>query len=108
MYFVENGKLMYQDDQVLLHIKKPAFMYDVESNLLLKHGEFENVQEYYRAYVHNMYIIEDLLHIPNITENVRLVALPVSNGIVAKFLNEAISCTGAVDEQINRFLGGLE
>ena len=108
MYFVENGELTYQDDRVLLHIKKSAFMYDTESNLLLKHGELEQVQEYYKTYIRSMYTVGGLLPIQNITENVRLVALPVSNEIVAKFLNEAISCTGAIDEQINRILGGLE
>lgn len=108
MYFVKNGKLIYQNDQVLLYIEKPAFMYDVKANLLLKHGEYEQVQEYYRTFVKGMLAVEGVFSAPSIAEDVSLVALAVSPKIAADFLNEAISCTGAIKEQIDRILGGLE
>jgi len=83
-------------------------MYDIKSNLLLKHGELEQVQEYYKTYVRSIFAVRSLLPVPNIAEDVCVVALSVSAEISAEFLNEAISCTGAIDKQINRILGGIE
>ena len=103
MYFVENGKLMYQDDHYRLCIEKPAFMYDTEDNLLLKHGEYERVLEYFNTYVASMSRIS-----PELATKVRLFALAVPLDKAAAFLNETISCTGAVKEQIDRILGGLK
>lgn len=99
MYFVENGKLMYQDDHYRLCIEKPAFMYDTEDNLLLKHGEYERVLEYFNTYVASMSRIS-----PDLTTKVRLFALAVSSEKAAAFLNEAITCTGAINSQIEKYL----
>lgn len=99
MYFVENGKLMYQDDHYRLCIEKPAFMYDTEDNLLLKHGEYERVLEYFNTYVASMSRIS-----PDLTTKVRLFALAVPFEKAAAFLNEAITCTGAINSQIEKYL----
>ena len=99
MYFVENGKLMYQGKDYQSCITAPAFMYDAEDNLLLKHGEYKSVLEYFNTYTASVSCVS-----PDLAAKVKLFALAVPPEKAATFLNEAITCTGAISTQIEKHL----
>ena len=91
-----NGKLMFTNGAETFEIKKPAIMYDKTENLLLKHGEFDKVMEYYNIYTASMNKID-----AGIVEDTCVVSLEkVSKAKAASFLNQVIEITGCVDIQL--------
>ena len=96
MYFVKDNKLYYSDkgNNELL-IKRPTIVYDSEDNLLLKHGDKQDVELWY-AVAYNAYLIVN----HKMASNLRIVELNVSAEKAAEFLNNAISVTGCIDKQL--------
>ena len=95
MYTVKDGKLFWEAETTSTQIEKPAFMWDADQNLLLKHGESKKVQEYYDTYVSRMSKL-----LPDVVQTVHVMELNAPAKVSAAFLNEAISTTGVIDRQI--------
>lgn len=97
-YIVENNKLILwcHGDSKLIHT--PAIMYDKEDNLLLKHGEKADVEAYQKIYTTSVGAVS-----PEIADQAVLLSFEnVQLEKVADFLNDAISTTGCIDEQLQK------
>lgn len=96
MYFVKDNKLYYSNNgDSELSIKRPTIVYDSEDNLLLKHGDKQDVELWY-AVAYNAYLIVN----HKMASNLRIVELNVSAEKAAEFLNTAISINGCIDKQL--------
>lgn len=95
MYVVKNNEIYFVDNNVECLVRQPTIVYDSEDNLLLKHGDKQDVELWY-AVAYNAYLIVN----HKMASNLRIVEIKDTPERTVDFLNKAITITGFINKQL--------